>query len=69
MNSAGEGRELASKGHEVGWQKPLTWLAKAIELAGQGHEDRLGRDKDFLRGTQGLSSLKQVTRLCKSVLS
>jgi hypothetical protein len=52
MKLAGECRELASKGYEVGWQKPLTWLARAAswlakamklageatELAGRGHE-------------------------------
>jgi hypothetical protein len=37
-------------------------VAKAMNLAGRGHEARLGRDKDFLQGIQGLSLSKQATR-------
>jgi hypothetical protein len=30
--------KLAGKGHEAGWQRPRSWLARAMKLAGEGHE-------------------------------
>jgi hypothetical protein len=51
--------KLAGKGHEFGW-------ARANKVSSDLAVDRLGRDKDFLQRTQGLSLSKQVTRLYKS---